>query len=303
MSIGKGHVAILTTNIIFGLNIVIAKTLMPEYLSAGCLTYMRMIGATVLFWGASLFIKRERVARKDLILLFIASLFGIVINQSAFIYGLSQTTPIDASIVVILTPILTMLLASLFQKEPITIKKATGVLIGATGAATLVLSSGGELNGHILGNLFCLMSSLSYAVYLTAFKPLINKYSPITLMKWMFFYASIISVATYYPDVRDTSFELLPINVYFRLFYVVAISTFVAYLLIPIGQKNLRPTTLSMYNYIQPLIAAIVAVILGLDSFGVVKILSAVFVFLGVYIVTQSKSRAQLDILKDKQAN
>lgn len=303
MNIGKGHVAILATNIIFGLNIVIAKTLMPEYLSAGCLTYMRMIGAAVLFWVASLFIKRERVAKKDLILLFAASLFGIVINQSAFIYGLSKTTPIDASIVVILTPILTMLLAALFQKEPITLKKAIGVLIGATGAATLVLSSGGGLNGNIVGNLFCLMSSLSYAIYLTAFKPLINKYSPITLMKWMFFYASIISVAMYYPDVRDTHFELLPISVYFRLFYVVAISTFVAYLLIPIGQKNLRPTTLSMYNYIQPLIAAIIAVILGLDSFGVVKILSAVFVFLGVYIVTQSKSRAQLEVLKDKKAN
>lgn len=298
MKFDKGHVAILATNIIFGLNITIAKTLMPEFMTSGVLTYLRMIGAALLFWTASLFVKREIVTRKDLLLLLLASAFGVVINQSAFIYGLSRTTPIDASIVVILTPILTMLLAAVFQKEPITLKKAIGIAVGATGAAILVLSGGGKFGGTVVGNLFCLLSSLSYAIYLTAFKPLINRYSAITLMKWMFLYASVISMIMYYNEIVDMNWGGLTFSADMRLIYVVGFSTFLAYLLIPIAQKTLRPTTLSMYNYIQPLIASLVAVALGIDSFGIVKTVAGVLVFVGVYIVTQSKSRAHIEAMK-----
>lgn len=291
-----GHIALFTANLIFGLNNPLTRTLIPDTFSPFTLTIFRMVGAAALFWLASLFVKKETIPPKDILKLFFAALFGIVLNQMLFLDGLSYTSPIDASLVITLLPIVTMILAAVIIKEPITWLKVIGVLVGACGALLLILNS--SLSGRVgnfKGDLIILGSTLSFAFYLTMFKELISKYSPVHTMKWMFLFASLISYPFCHSSLINTNFAMFDYTVYLRIFYVVFFATFLAYILIPIGQKTLRPTTLSMYNYMQPIVASLVTILIGMDHLTYQTVLSAILVFAGVYIVTQSKSKAQVD--------
>lgn len=300
----QGHMAMLVANIIFGVNNPISRSLMPEVLSPYTLTFFRFSGGMLIFWIASMFVKNEKIERKDLLKLFFASTFALTINQLAFFVGLSMTSPIDASIVVTMLPIVTMILAAIIIKEPITLMKAVGVLVGASGALIIIFSNhnghGGE--GNFLGNVIVFCAVVSFAFYLTLFKELISKYSAITLMKWMFLFATIVSLPFCLNHALTENYSNLSWDVYLRIGFVVIFATFLGYLLIPIGQKVLRPTTFSMYNYVQPVMASIVAVFAGLAAFGYTQALAGVLVFSGVYIVTQSKSKAQLDAEKAGKA-
>ena len=201
----KGHGALLLANVIWGLNSPICKTVLlspenPEGLNHFALTVYRLVGAFLLFWLASAFLPRERVAWRDLGGLFIASLFGIQLDQILFLWGLSLTSPINVSIIATTVPILTMILAMFFLREPITPLKTGGVLLGAAGAVLLILiSSRGESGGgSIAGDIITLVSSVCYAIHLTACRKVILKYSPVTTMKWMFFFAAIVVVVLYH---------------------------------------------------------------------------------------------------------
>lgn len=294
-----GHIALFVANVIFGINTPITRTIVPEVLDPFVMTFFRMMGAAILFWAISPFTKKEKVPPRDIMLFFFASLFAIVLNQTSFIYGLSKTSPIDASLVVTLLPIVTMLLSAIIIKEPITWLKAVGVLTGASGAIILVLNSNNESSsGSMIGNLIVLGSVTSFALYLTLFKDLISRYSPLTAMKWMFLFAALLTFPMSFNLLTSTDISQFDTSVYLRIGYVVVLATFLTYMLIPIGQKTIRPTTISMYNYLQPVMASILAIIIGLDKFGPDKIISAALVFMGVYIVTQSKSKADLELAK-----
>ena len=296
----KGHSAMFTANFLWGIMSPISKSIFfTGVISAFSLTNMRMIGAAVFFWIASLFMPREKVTRRDLLLLFAASLFGITLNQGFFVVGLSYTTPIDASVVASLTPIITMILAAFIQKEPMTGKKIIGVFMGLSGALMLILDgaegmTGGLSGGRVMGDLFCLVAEISFAIYYVAFKDLINRYKPVTLMKWMFLFATVCCLPFGSPGIMSIPFATLDATVYLDLFFVIFGATFLSYMLVSVGQKRLRPTVVSMYNYIQPIVASLLAVWWGMDSFDLVKGFAILLVFLGVYVVTTSKSRAQL---------
>ena len=276
--------------------------LMPEVLHPTVLTFFRFSGAMVLFWLASLFFKREHVPAKDVLLLFFASVFGLTLNQLPFFVGLSMTSSIDASIVVTMLPIVTMILSAIILKEPITQLKAIGVVVGASGALIIVFSSQTVVtgNGNMLGNIIVFLAVVSFALYLTLFKNLIIKYHPVTVMKWMFLFATITGLPFSYSLLEEVNFAALTNSTWLAIAYVIVLATFLSYILVPIGQKAVRPTTLSMYNYVQPIMASLVAVLVGIDQFGYQQALAAVLVFSGVYIVTQSKSRAQLEAEKNK---
>jgi len=175
--------------------------------------------------------------------------------------------------------------------------KAVGVLVGASGALLIVFNNNAVHAGHsnFLGNVIVFGAVGSFALYLTLFKDLISRYSPITIMKWMFLFGTIVGLPFCYKPLMTTDFSALSSGTYWRIFYMVVFATFLGYLLIPIGQKVLRPTTFSMYNYLQPIVASLVAIIVGLDSFGYEQALAGLLVFSGVYIVTQSKSKAQME--------
>jgi drug/metabolite transporter (DMT)-like permease len=294
----KGHAALLVAYLIFGLNTPVSKTLLAGGdISPMALTFFRFAGAAALYWLAALGVKKEQVCRRDICLFFIASMFGILINQMSFIVGLSMTSPIDASVITTTVPILTMILAAFFLREPITWKKAGGVLTGAAGALLLIFNGNPVHAGSAnrTGDWLCVLSCTAFALYLTVFKKLIFRYSAITSMKWMFLYATVISLPFCWRDVASVPYAALPPDRVIRMAFVIVLATFVAYLLIPTGQKSLRPTVVSMYNYLQPIVSSVVAVVAGMDMFGWSKGIASLLVFLGVYLVTQSKSRAQLD--------
>ncbi|MDR2139966.1 MAG: DMT family transporter [Tannerella sp.] len=302
----KGHAALFTAYLIFGLNTPVSKAVLADgNTSPLALTFFRFAGAATLFWIASLFVKREKVCRRDLFLFFVASMFGILINQMAFIVGLSMASPIDASVITTMVPILTMLLAALFLGEPITWKKAGGVLVGAAGALLLIFNGNPLLSGSAnrTGDWLCVLSCTSFALYLTAFKKLILRYSAVTSMKWMFLYATVVSLPFCRRDIASVPWAALSPDGVIRIAYVVVAATFIAYLLIPPGQKSLRPTVVSMYNYLQPIVASAVAVATGMDAFGWSKGIASLLVFFGVYLVTQSKSRAQLEAERQRRRN
>jgi drug/metabolite transporter (DMT)-like permease len=300
----KGHAALFIAYIIFGLNTPLSKAvLLHGEISAMTLTFFRFAGAAALFWIASLFTKKEHVSLRDILLLFVAAIFGIVINQMSFIVGLSMTSPIDASVITTLAPIMTMILAAFFLKEPITWKKVVGVLIGAAGALLLILNDNRvhHDSASMEGNLLCILSCFSFAIYLSAFKKLIIRYSATTLMKWMFLFATVCSFPFCLHDISAVNYAAIPADIYLRIAYIVAVATFITYLLIPAGQKFLRPTVVSMYNYLQPVVSSLLAVALGMDTFGWTKSAAALLVFFGVYVVTQSKSRAQMEAEKQQR--
>jgi drug/metabolite transporter (DMT)-like permease len=295
----KGHIAIIIVNLIFGFNTPITKSILTQYnIEPLALTFFRIAGSAIVFWIASLFVKTKfKATKKDIGLFFIASLLGIVLNQMMFVVGLSSTSPVDASIIVTLVPILTMIIAAVYLKEPITTKKVSGVLIGCSGALLLILSSTVSHNqtASLGGNLCCMVSCIAYATYLTVFRDLIKRNHPIVLMKWMFLFSTIMIAPFSYRSVLSIDYTTFSSDLILRICYVVFVATFFAYLLIPIGQSRLRPTTLSMYNYLQPIVTTVVSVVVGIDLFGWHKALAAALVFLGVYVVTQSKSRAQME--------
>lgn len=290
-----------SANFLWGVMSPLSKSIFfTGVISAFSLTNMRMVGAAAFFWIASLFMPRERVMRRDLLLLFAASLFGITLNQGFFVMGLSYTTPIDASVVASLTPIITMILAAFIQKEPMTSKKVIGVFMGLSGALMLILNgadgTSGSLSGNrVVGDLFCLIAEVSFAIYYVAFKGLISRYTPVTLMKWMFLFSTICCLPIGGAGVLSIPFASLDGAIYFDLFFVIFGATFLSYMLVSVGQKRLRPTVVSMYNYIQPIVASLLAIWWGMDSFDLKKGFAILLVFLGVYVVTTSKSRAQVE--------
>lgn len=291
-----GHLFALTANIMWGLMSPIGKSALLSF-SPISLTTFRMVGAAAAFWMLSIFCKQEHVDHRDMLKIFFASLFALVFNQGVFIFGLSLTSPIDASIVTTTLPIVTMIVAAIYLKEPITNKKVIGIFVGAMGALLLILSSqaANDGNGSIIGDLLCLVAQISFAIYLTVFKGLTQQYSAVTINKWMFIYASMCYIPFSYYDISMIEWTSVPTVAIVQVLYVVLGGSFLAYLFIMTAQRLLRPTVVSMYNYMQPIVATIAAIIMGIGSFGWQKGVAIGLVFLGVYIVTQSKSKADFE--------
>lgn len=264
------------------------------------LTDLRIFGAMVLFWAVSLFQKPERVSPPDMARLFGASLLAIVFNQGSFIFGVGLSSPADASIITTSMPLWAMILAAFFLHEPITGRKVMGIALGAGGALILVMSSSSGASSadggnHILGDLLVLFAQLCYASYLVLFKNFISKYSLVTIMKWMFTYSFICTLPFSYRSIVATPWLALGWSEVASLSFIVVVATFLSYMLIVVGQKNLRPTVAGMYNYVQPVVACIVTVCIGLDSFNLMKGIAVLLIFGGVFLVTTSKSRAEMN--------
>ena len=302
-----GHLAMLTASIAWGLMAPISKAAMnSDAVSAMLVADIRIFGAAILFWIFSLFTKNEKVADKaDYVKFFFAGLFAIILNQCVYVTGVSMTSPVDASIITTTLPIVTMIFAAIFIKEPITGRKAGGVLLGACGALLLLFgnrllpgASVSAASGHsssMTGDLLCFLAQCSYAIYLVIFRDLIKKYSPVTLMKWMFTFASVIMIPISGRSLALTGWSSISMTEYAELAYVLVFGTFLCYLIVPVGQKYLRPTLVAMYNYVQPVVAAVAAIIWGMDSFNILKVVAVVLIFSGVLLVNRSKARHRED--------
>lgn len=292
-----GHLACFGAYAIFGLNIIFCKDIANQgELSPTVLFTFRAACAAALFWLLSLFTRREQVPWRDLLGMLGASVLGLILPQMTFLYAIALTAPIDLSVVNSITPIMTMFVAAIFLKEPITWKKAGGVALSFGGVVWLILQSthtGGVEHSSPLGIALVVLNALCFALYLGICRPIIRRYSVVTLMKWMFLFALVLVLPFSAKGMATLDYAAIPGPIWWEVAYLVFFATFVAYFLIPVGQQRIRPTLVSMYNYLQPIIASVVGVALGMDRLTWMKVLAAVLVFVGVAVVNRSRARQE----------
>ena len=295
------HLSMFLACAFWGLMAPVGKDAMTHGLTGIHMVTFRVAGAAILFWFASFFVKKEHPPLRDILLLGLAGLFGLVLNQCCYTIGLSITSPINSSIVTTSMPIFAMILSAIILKEPITAKKAGGVFMGFSGALMLILTSATADNskvGDIRGDLLCMFAQLSFAFYLSMFNRLIKRYSVFTVNKWMFTFAALVITPFTYSDVAAIPFASITLRTWLETAFVVVVCTFFCYILTMQAQQVLRPTVVSVYNYVQPLVAVIVSVLTGLGVFKPTHALAVLLVFFGVRFVTKSKSRKDMEKAK-----
>ena len=292
----KAHIALFSVNALYGANHVIAKGVMPDYLTPSVFIFLRASGATLLFWIFKIIFVREKVQRKDLFLMALCGLFGVAMNQLFFFHGLSLTSPVNTGTIMTINPILVVVLSFFILKEAITLRRSVGILIGATGAVLLTLTAGTGIGDSSLGDLFIFINAASYALYLVLVKPLMGKYKPLTVITYVFSFGFIF-VMLYPPTFMElsiTNFSRIPMSMVFVIIYVVVGVTFLAYLLTVFGLKHVSPSATSAYIYLQPVLVMLFAV--GLSALGMAedytgtitgeKIMYMILIFIGVYITS-----------------
>ncbi len=292
-----GHLACFAAYAIFGLNIIVCKDLMGGHLISPIAIFtLRSIGAGLLFWVLSLFIPVERVEPRDYLKIFAAAFTGYFVTQMTFLVAIPDVTPMHCSIISSMTPIYTMFIAAFVLREPLTWQKAGGVAVSLAGILYLIFnnaSSGGAAESKPFGIFLMFLNGLSFAMYLGIFKPVIAKYSVVTFMKWIFLFSFLMSLPFSFREVTHIQWSAIPAAQLWELGFLIVFATFVAYFLIPLGQKRIRPTLVSMYSYMQPLIATVISIIIGMDILTWQKVLAAALVFAGVFIVSRSRSASQ----------
>ncbi|EGN56492.1 membrane protein [Hallella multisaccharivorax DSM 17128] len=291
----QAHLSLLSAEIFWGLLAPLGKDVMLHGVDNVSLVSFRVAGAALLFWFSSLFVK-ERMPWRHVLLMAGAALLGVVFNQCLYTVGLSFTSPVNSSIVTTSMPIFAMVLSFFILREPLTWMKVGGVAMGCAGAVFLILSSAhsGGKTGNIWGDLMCMGAQLSFALYLTLYNPLIRKYNVVTVNKWMFTWSCLFLLPFTGAHVSCLSWQAITPAMWLEVGYVVIFGTFLSYLLAVVGQRILRPTVVSVYNYVQPVVSVVVSVLTGLSVFTVPQGLAVILIFSGVWLVVRSKSKRDL---------
>lgn len=266
----RAHLALFLVNTLYGASHVLAKGVMPHYLTPSVFILFRVLGATLLFWIVSLFLPREKIEKKDYLLLAYCGLFGVAINQLFFFHGLNLSSSINSGIIMTVNPILVIILAYFLIKEKITTQKVFGIILGATGAILLTLAGSSGKGDSLTGDIFLFINALSYAVYLVIAKPLMKKYKPLTVITYVFTFG-LGFVLLYPPTVTEvfhTDFSALTQEIWIKIAYVVVGVTFFTYLLTMYGLKYLSPSVSSAYIYLQPVLVIFFAIFLSYVGFA-----------------------------------
>ena len=291
------HIALIFANLIYAINFTLAKDIMPEYIMPSGFILLRVSSAVFLFSIVYFLFIREKIKKKDLVRLAVCGLFGVAVNQLFFFEGLNLTSPINASIIMTTNPIIVLVISFIFLKDKITGYKLFGVLLGIFGAWNLILNSNNMSfsSGSGLGDIFVLINATSYGLYLVLVKPLMSKYNPITILFIVFSFGLIFVFPFGYNELSLVDWTEIPNNIWFEIGFVVLFTTFFAYLLNAFALKNVSPNTVSIYIYLQPVLASFFAIYWGADELKEDKIIAALFIFAGVYLVSkESEKRSKL---------
>lgn len=291
------HIALIFANLIYAINFTLAKDIMPEYIMPSGFILLRVSSAVFLFSIVYFLFIREKIKKKDLVRLAVCGLFGVAVNQLFFFEGLNLTSPINASIIMTTNPIIVLVISFIFLKDKITGYKLFGVLLGIFGAWNLILNSNNMSfsSGSGLGDIFVLINATSYGLYLVLVKPLMSKYNPITILFIVFSFGLIFVFPFGYNELSLVNWTEIPNNIWFEIGFVVLFTTFFAYLLNAFALKNVSPNTVSIYIYLQPVLASFFAIYWGADELKEDKIIAALFIFAGVYLVSkESEKRSKL---------
>ena len=289
----KVHGALFLVNLIYGGNYTIAKEVMPKFIEPFGFILLRVIGALLLYFIAhSLFVK-EKVVRTDLPKLALCGLFGVATNQLFFFKGLSLTTPINASLLMITTPILVMTISAFSKTEKISLIKIAGLLFGATGAYLVISDRDFSFGSSTLsGDIMIMLNAMSYGIYLVLVKPLMKKYHPLTVIKWVFTFGFFPVLIFGFNELSSVNWSTFSMPIWWAVIYVVIGVTFVAYLLNLFALKEVNPSVVGIYVYLQPILASLIALSVGKDELSLIKLVAAAFIFAGVYLVSVKKGSA-----------
>lgn len=284
-------------SIIYGATFTIAKDVMPKYIDAYGFIILRVGGATLLFWFFWLFsrtskeVREEKIDPKDYPRIVITSFFGVALNMLSFFKGLSLTSPISASVLMVSTPIIVLVLSAIILKERMQKQMIFGIILGLIGTAFLILygKSVKDTTNASLGNFLVFVNATSYGLYLVIVKKLMDKYNAFTFVKWIYLIGFFMVLPFGWGQFKAVNWALVPMDIYWEIGFIVVFSTFLTYLLNLLSMKELKPTTIAVFVYLQPFFATIFAISLGKDELNLVKIISAILIFTGVYLVTQKK--------------
>jgi drug/metabolite transporter (DMT)-like permease len=286
-------IAATLVSIIYGVTFTIAKDVMPEFVKPFGFILLRVGGATLLFWAIAFLGPKEKIAWKDFPRILAAAMFGVAINMLTFFKGLSLTSPISAAVIMVTTPIIVLVLSSIIMKEKMITRKVFGIILGLIGTVFLILfgKSIGNAPQAGWGNLLVFINAVSYGFYLILVKKLMDKYNAFTFVKWIYTFGFIMVLPFGWQEFQVIDWHTIPTPIYLEIGFVIFFSTFCTYLLNLLSMRELKPTTVAVFIYLQPLFAAIIAIGLGKDQLNYVKIFAAVLIFTGVYLVTQKKPR------------
>lgn len=280
-------------NILFGINYSISKDIMPDYIPPFGLALLRIISGLVIFWLISFFMKKEKVDRKDIWYIALCAFFGVFLNQMMFLSGLNLSTPINASIIMTSNPVIVMLFSALILHEAITKQKVTGIIIGASGAILLTLfNAEGSLDfgsDKFLGNLFQLINTSAFGLYLVLVKKVMKKYQGVTVLKWLYVFGLFYIFPVGIGQFLEIDWQAIPFDIYLAIAYLLVMVTVVAYFMNMYALKHVMPSTVSTYIYAQPVIASLFAVLTGRDRLTWLEIIASLLVFAGVYLVSKRR--------------
>ena len=290
----KRQLAIIAASFValfYAINFSVAKNVMPHYIKPFGFIVFRVTGAAILFWIVGLWGPKEKIDRKHYPRIFWAAFCGMAINMLAFFYGLNLTTPINASVMMVTSPMLTLILSIFFLKEKLTLNKILGLLIGFAGTVLMIAYGKSSITAPnpTLGNFLIFINASAFACYLIIVKKLTQIYHPFTFIKWMYTLGIFMVLPFGLSDVLEMPFSSIPNTGYFSIAYVVVFVTFGAYILNIFAIKILKPTTVAVFIYFQPLLATIIAIILGTDTIDYIKIIAALLIFTGVYLVSKKQ--------------
>ena len=288
-----GFLAALGATIIYGLNHTIAKNVMPIYITPFGFILLRVLGAAILFWVVSFFIKPEKIKKKDWPRLIACSFLGMVVNMLAFFKGLELSTPVNSSVIITISPIIVFIFSAILLKEKIQSLKTIGIISGFVGAVILVLytsKTGINAPNIPLGNVLFIVNSFAYGLYLVLVKPLIEKYNIITLLKWLFLLAVFLNLPVTFNEFVSVKWSDLPIkDAVLPMLFVVVGTTFCTYLFNAYALRTLSPSTVSSFIYLQPIVGIVYAVSTKSDTLSLVSVTGMILIFIGIYLVTKKK--------------
>lgn len=294
-----GHLSLIACNVVWGIMAPFSKDVMNTGLiSAWSLSGTRVVGGAVIFWIISFLVpdkwlKHEKVEKTDLLQLFWASMLLMVASMSLNIIGTKYTSPIDATVVCSITPVLTLLFGAWLIKDKITWQKTLGVGLGFLGVLAFIFNGKTDVamqaTNPLLGNALCFLSQVCGALYLVLFGKVLRKYSAFTAMKWMFLMSGLVMLPFLIGPFLKTGWAAMPLNGWLDIFFIVAIGSVLCYILLPFGQKTVKPTAVAMYNYLRPIASAILSICMGLAVLDWKTTLYAFLIFAGVYLVNRKK--------------
>ena len=284
-------IAATMVSLIYGVSFTIAKDVMPTYVKPFGFILLRVFGATILFWLISFFGPTEKIQLKDFLRIIAAALFGVALNMLTFFKGLNFTSPISAAVIMVTTPIIVLILSTIIMKEKMVKRKIFGILLGLFGTGFLILygKSIGNAANAPLGNLLVFINAVSYAFYLILVKKLMDKYNAFTFVKWIYTFGLLMVLPFGWSEYQEIQWTTIPTYILWEIVFVVLFTTFFTYLFNLVSMRELKPTTVAVFIYLQPLFATVFAMSLGKDELTWVKIISAFLIFTGVYLVTQKK--------------